>query len=73
MRITINEGIKGYSNCQITVASWFCSQEGIIYSEGDIIKQTPLAILLKLKNKDVWIPKSLVEVHPIPKGLGDWQ
>ena len=73
MRIVIEQGIEGYQEVILEVASWFCEKEGIIRNTAQVIKQTSLAILIRTGDKEVWIPKSLIETHPIPQGLGDWQ
>ncbi len=69
MRITINN-----CRCYILVADWFAEKYNINKHETAIIKQTDLAIFLDFGN-DVqqWIPKTLITVHKIPKGLEDWQ
>lgn len=74
MRITIIDSeIPGYCKIYFEVKDWFCEKEGIIHNTADVIKQTDLAILVRTGDKEVWIPKSLIEIHPIPKGLGEWQ
>lgn len=73
MRITITDSeIPEYCKTIFDVKAWFCEKEGIIRNTASVIKQTDLAILLRTGDKEVWIPKSLIEVQPIPRGLQEW-
>lgn len=74
MRITITDSeIPEYRKVYLKVKDWFCEKEGIVHNTASVIKQTDLAILLQTGDKEVWCPKSLIEVQPIPKGLEAFQ
>lgn len=57
----------------IQIQDWFCEQAGIDRHSADLVGETEKAFLLDFPEMSVWIPKSLCTLHPIPKGLEEWQ
>jgi len=72
MHITIENGIDQYQGIYLEVQDWFTEKRGINWHVADIIKQTEKAILVKHYDTEIWIPKSIITVNKIPKGLDQW-
>ncbi len=71
--IIIDSEIPEYHKTIFDVKEWFCEKEGIVHNTASVVKQSDLAILIHTGDKEVWIPKSLIKTHSIPKGLEGWQ
>lgn len=72
MRVVVEQGIEGYRGIYLEVQDWFAQKERITWHVANVIRQTEKAILIKHADNEVWIPKSVVTVHRIKKGLESW-
>ncbi|HKZ42977.1 MAG TPA: hypothetical protein VJ044_18605 [Candidatus Hodarchaeales archaeon] len=75
MRIAIHNPhyIEGFCGVYIKIPGWFAEENNVDFHEATITRQSEKAILIAHKQVELWIPRSLITVHNVPKGLEDWK
>ncbi|MCS3923876.1 hypothetical protein [Methanosalsum natronophilum] len=62
MRVSVKDTSKLLPSHTLEIEDWFCRKEGLDFKECVIERETEMAYLFKLDEREQWVPKSLCSI-----------